>query len=262
MSQVSGAMTNLVYRCTTPGPTSENASVIVRVFGSGGKLFSQKVRPRGGSAQGCCQARRRFGGLLCAEQAGWSPCPAQAATSVGQSLSLHPPSCILVSSSLLAGICTREQAASPPLPPAQDERNIFLLASQLGVGPRCLVEFANGRVEEFLPGENLSSASMRRADVSAAIAAAMAAFHVRMLARLPVAQHASSGDGGAAGAAGALRPAIYDRIRRWHAAAAELCSAELAQVGLTNVPVEARPAAGLQGCNESWGRPKRRVQFA
>ncbi|KAL4431584.1 hypothetical protein ABPG77_001426 [Micractinium sp. CCAP 211/92] len=161
VSQVSGAMTNLVYRCTTPGPTSENASVIVRVFGSGGKLFSQK-----------------------------------------------------------------------------DERNIFLLASQLGVGPRCLVEFANGRVEEFLPGENLSSASMRRADVSAAIAAAMAAFHVRMLARLPVAQHASSGDGGAAGAAGALRPAIYDRIRRWHAAAAELCSAELAQVGLTNVPVE------------------------
>ncbi|KAL4459006.1 hypothetical protein ABPG75_013871 [Micractinium tetrahymenae] len=159
VSQVSGAMTNLVYHCTTPGPATDNSAVIVRVFGSGGKLFSQK-----------------------------------------------------------------------------DERNIFLLASQLGVGPRCLVEFANGRVEEFLPGDNLSSASMRRPEVSAAIAAAMAAFHTRMLARLPAAQHAGSSGNGAAAAA--LRPAIYERIRQWHAAAAEVCGAELAQLGLTNVPVE------------------------
>lgn len=43
VSQVSGAMTNLVFHCTTSGPTSENAAVIVRVFGSGGQLFSQKV---------------------------------------------------------------------------------------------------------------------------------------------------------------------------------------------------------------------------
>lgn len=61
VEQVSGAMTNLVYRCTSPAAAA-NATVIVRVFGTGGKLFSQK-----------------------------------------------------------------------------DERNIFLLASDLGLGPKCLV---------------------------------------------------------------------------------------------------------------------------
>lgn len=61
VEQVSGALTNLVYRCTSAAATA-NHTVIVRVFGSGGKLFSQR-----------------------------------------------------------------------------DERNIFLLASELGVGPMCLV---------------------------------------------------------------------------------------------------------------------------
>lgn len=139
-------------------------------------------------------------------------------------------------------------SAAPPSP--QDERNIFLLASQLGVGPRCLVEFDNGRVEEFLPGENLTSSSMRRPEVSAAIATALTSFHVSMLARLPAARR----DDGAGAGAGALQPAIYERIRRWHAAAAEVCSAELAQLGLANAPVEVRAAAGPQPCRgvDSW----------
>ena len=61
MEQVSGAMTNLVYRCSS-GAARAHGTVIVRVFGTSGKLFSQR-----------------------------------------------------------------------------DERNIFLLASDLGVGPKCLV---------------------------------------------------------------------------------------------------------------------------
>ena len=56
-------MSNLVYRCSSPAATA-NTCVIVRVFGTGGKLFSQK-----------------------------------------------------------------------------DERNIFLLASELGLGPKCLVRW-------------------------------------------------------------------------------------------------------------------------
>ena len=61
VEQISGAMTNLVFRCSSPA-ARQHATVIVRVFGSGGKLFSQR-----------------------------------------------------------------------------DERNIFLLASDLGLGPKCLV---------------------------------------------------------------------------------------------------------------------------
>lgn len=62
MEQVSGAMTNLVFICRSPAAAPPHAAVIVRVFGQGGQLFSQR-----------------------------------------------------------------------------DERNIFLLASDLGLGPKCLV---------------------------------------------------------------------------------------------------------------------------
>lgn len=61
VEHVSGAMTNLVYRCSSPDARA-HTTVIVRVFGQAGKLFSQR-----------------------------------------------------------------------------DERNIFLLASDLGLGPKCLV---------------------------------------------------------------------------------------------------------------------------
>ena len=115
------------------------------------------------------------------------------------------------------------------------------------------MEFENGRVEQFLPGENLTCDSIREPAVSAAIAAAMARFHVRMLANLPAAagagcgSAASAGGGGsgaaaaaagsAAGGSAQVRPAIYDRIRRWHAAAAE-CGADLAAAGLAAAPEE------------------------
>lgn len=119
------------------------------------------------------------------------------------------------------------------------------------------VEYDNGRVEEFLPGDNLSCDTLRRPDVSAAIAAAMARFHVCMLAGLTAAPAARQGQqqpaaGPAPEAANAqpeqpeqqqqpqlLRPAIFERIRHWHSAAAE-CGADLQAAGLAALPDEVR----------------------
>jgi hypothetical protein len=128
------------------------------------------------------------------------------------------------------------------------------------------VEFGNGRVEEFLPGATLSAATMKVPAVSAAIAAALAAFHVRMLAQLPAARHggaaASDADSGSMAAADGLQdaqqqqqrrqrqqhgdgeaapglqPAIYGRILTWHAAAQQLCGDTLRELGLGDLPRE------------------------
>jgi len=59
------------------------------------------------------------------------------------------------------------------------EKSIFLTASKVGIGPRCLLEFSNGRVEQFIPGDIATAHSMRKA--SAAVAAALTDFHVRLL---------------------------------------------------------------------------------
>lgn len=131
------------------------------------------------------------------------------------------------------------------------------------MGPRCLVEFQNGRVEEFLPGDSLTHESFQQPDVSAAIATAMAAFHVRMLARLPAAaSQAAAGIESAGAAAGhsdgvpppasppaapPLRPAIYSRIRQWHAAAGEVCAEELQQQGLGGLLEQVGWAGGCLG---------------
>jgi hypothetical protein len=131
------------------------------------------------------------------------------------------------------------------------------------------VEFENGRVEEFLPGDNLSCGTMQRPEVSAAIAQALAVFHVRMLARLPAAATALSAAGeeqqGSAtngsdsaaarlgkpqhGEAAPLRPAIYQRIRQWHAAAQDLCAAELQMLSLGSLlqEVGSWPRRSLDG---------------
>jgi thiamine kinase-like enzyme len=60
------------------------------------------------------------------------------------------------------------------------ERGIFALASQLGLGPRCLFEFSNGRIEECLPGGPLTAESIRQPAVARAIARELARFHVLM----------------------------------------------------------------------------------
>ncbi|GAB4823326.1 hypothetical protein N2152v2_010372 [Parachlorella kessleri] len=193
VQQISGAMSNLVFRCHGASAL-ENKVVIVRVFGRGGKLFSH-----------------------------------------------------------------------------QHERNIFFRASELGLGPKCLVEFPSARVEEFLPGANLTAVSMREPATAAAIARAMAAFHVEMLAAAapaapstPVprprqglpedlnqqAQHAKYAqqqqESGALGpGAGA---AIWGRIRKWHAVAVDLAAPEVEELGLMNALQE---LAKLEACFSS-----------
>lgn len=126
------------------------------------------------------------------------------------------------------------------------------------------VEYENGRVEEFLPGDNLSHETLRQPDVSAAIASAMARFHVCMLAglvSLTVAQQAQQEQQAQQQQAGAanglaerqrqteqqLRPAIFERILKWYAAAVE-CGADLQAAGLAALPQEVRGA-----CTEGWG---------
>ena len=225
-------MTNLVYRCSSPAATTTaNATVIVRVFGQGGKLFSQK------------DERNIF---LLASELGLGPKCLVSSAFASHPLALHQralsgtPPCALYS-------CHPSCLAAHP-PPA--------------LRPPLQVEFDNGRVEEFLPGDNLSCDTMRRPEVSAAIAQALAVFHVRMLARLPAATagaaavetqqgSATNGSDGAAassqkprqGAVALLRPAIYQRIRQWHAAAQDMCAAELQLLGLASLLQEVGSSA-------------------
>lgn len=129
-------------------------------------------------------------------------------------------------------------------------------------------------MEEFLPGDNLTCDSLRAPGVSAAIARAMAQFHVCMLTALLAASgdgtagaaaaeaaaaaadgaaaggssggQAAGGKGQGAGAArevGLLQPAIYERIRKWHAAAVD-CGIDLEQAGLGGLLDEVRGAGG------------------
>lgn len=157
--RISGAMTNLVFRSTCP--TAEAyPTVIVRLFGPGNSLFSQK-----------------------------------------------------------------------------EERDVFLLAGQTGIGPRCLVEFEGGRVEEFIPGATLSAATMRAPEIVQLTATALAVFHVRMTA-----QRAARGAVGAND-----QPAIFRRIGKWHATATGLAPALLQELGLEDVMDEV-------SCLEPWLR--------
>ncbi len=57
------------------------------------------------------------------------------------------------------------------------ERTIFRAMSQLQLGPTLLVEFANGRVEEFWRGHSVDAEDMRQPWVAVSIARAMAGFH-------------------------------------------------------------------------------------
>ena len=119
----------------------------------------------------------------------------------------------------------------------RDERNIFLLASDLGIGPKCLVEFGNARVEQFLPGEVLTADTMRLPDTSAAVARALAAFHLRMLGPPPP-DSASAAAGAAFSGAAPLRAAVWARITKWAATAKELAGEELEAAGLGGVEAE------------------------
>ena len=132
----------------------------------------------------------------------------------------------------------------------RQEVAIFLSASHFGVGPQLLLEFGNGRVEEFLPGEAVTARSLREPAVAAAVAASLADFHVRMMGALPLIRatakpHASS-TGATATAGGDTmkrspsmrsddsveQDALWGRLRGWLAAVDEIAAEEAAALGI------------------------------
>ena len=123
------------------------------------------------------------------------------------------------------------------------ERGIFLAASKLKIGPQCLVEFGNGRVEQFLPGAAVTAASMRQPEIAAAIATALSNFHITMFSALPLIReeagdqlHGSSPRSNVTG----LEDALWERLRGWLAAATAEAPTETSRLPLLNVPAEAR----------------------
>lgn len=136
----------------------------------------------------------------------------------------------------------------------QQERGIFLAASRLGIGPRCLLEFANGRVEEFLPGEPLTAAAMRQPEVARAVAASLAEFHVELLEALPMVRTATNvaphpaverlaeADGLEGGSPrvdeGGETVVLWQRLRGWLATAKDIAPAECTALGLDGLEAE------------------------
>jgi thiamine kinase-like enzyme len=98
----------------------------------------------------------------------------------------------------------------------RQEQGVFIAACRLGLGPQCLLQFANGRVEECLPGVPLHAAAMRIPTVSQAIARALADFHIDMYDSLslvrdssgPVGSSPRTDDTGA-------ENTIWSRLQHW-----------------------------------------------
>lgn len=60
------------------------------------------------------------------------------------------------------------------------ERHIFLAASSLKIGAKCLFEFGNGRVEDCIKGNSITPSLMRIEEYACAIAVQLVRFHVLM----------------------------------------------------------------------------------
>lgn len=84
----------------------------------------------------------------------------------------------------LYGTPSTGEAAARALFSRASEVAVAEATAALGAGPRVFALFANGRLEEFLPGEPLSAPAMRTPAVAAAVAAQLARFHVAATARL------------------------------------------------------------------------------
>lgn len=113
----------------------------------------------------------------------------------------------------------------------RQEHGVFLAACRLGLGPQCLLQFANGRVEECLPGIPLQAASMRVPAVSQAIARALADFHVGMYESLSFVRDLS----GPAGSSPRTddtgeENAIWSRLEHWLRLAIKMNDGELRKV--------------------------------
>lgn len=86
----------------------------------------------------------------------------------------------------------------------------------LGLAPRILGEFQNGRVEQFLTGSTLTSACLRDQHVSKTIAAALARAHVE--ATLAIAKPDSH--------------PLMDRLRSWYGLASAACGTRCPRTGV------------------------------
>lgn len=132
--RLSGAMTNLVLSCSS-SEAQLFSRVIVRVFGSGNRLFSQ-----------------------------------------------------------------------------EQEQKIFLLAAELGLGPKALYppgvdHDSSIRIEEYLNGHALTCKQMRHPDISASVAVSLAEFHYNMTAALKDEKHPAK---------------LWHRVRTWYSHAIQL----------------------------------------
>lgn len=88
--------------------------------------------------------------------------------------------------------------------------------SALGLVPRILGEFHNGRVEEFLSASTLTSANLRETEVSKAIASTLARTHVESTPAMgkPDSQP------------------LMDRLKSWYFTAVSSCGAQCAAKGI------------------------------
>jgi thiamine kinase-like enzyme len=137
------------------------------------------------------------------------------------------------------------------------ERSIFLVASRRGIGPQCLVEFTNGRVEQFLPGSAVTAASMRQPQIAAAIAKALSNFHTTMFTALPlIRQEAGDQMQGSSPRSNdtGLEDALWDRLRGWLAAAAVEAPEEVEELGLGGAEgeIDALEAAAESEWGPAW----------
>lgn len=121
------------------------------------------------------------------------------------------------------------------------ERGMFLTASRLGIGPRCLLEFGNGRVEEYIPGSPASAVTLRQPAVATAIATALAKFHTSMLCALPgIREESKPTQGDGDGEDPSRRcddsgdsDALWGRLRGWLATAVDTAPDESSLLGIT-----------------------------
>lgn len=113
------------------------------------------------------------------------------------------------------------------------------VVAALGLGPRCFVLFANGRLEEFLDGSPLLAPAMRSPRVLRAVAAALAAFHAHTTPRL----------GGPC--------ALFARLRSWLAAAQDAARAQslgaARDAWLDRLAAMPRQLAALEARLQPWG---------
>ena len=76
----------------------------------------------------------------------------------------------------------RVHASRSDLFDRRTELSTFRAVSSAGLGPRLLMLFGNGRVEQFLEGYvTLTSADIRHPVISQALAASLACFHLTMV---------------------------------------------------------------------------------